>query len=94
MTDNVPIRNGQILQDSLFNELMRVETVQPLADHVWTLGLVDTQSERFRRVMLTPNECRVAEDRRDCHLVVCRDPLQDNPNAPGTCQRPGSFPLA
>ena len=44
---------GQILVGSLFNEPMRVETVRPNGAGVWTVGLVGTQSERFRSVTLT-----------------------------------------
>ena len=43
---------GQILTGSLFNEPMRVETVAAAGAGSWTLGLVGTQSERFRRVSL------------------------------------------
>ena len=41
---------GQILTGSLFHEPMRVETVAATGAAGWTLGLVGTQSERFRRV--------------------------------------------
>ena len=43
---------GQILTGPLFNEPMRVETVSETGAGSWTLGLVGTQSERFRRVAL------------------------------------------
>ena len=43
---------GQILTGSLFNEPMRVETVSATGEASWTLGLVGTQSEHFRRVSL------------------------------------------
>ena len=44
---------GQILTGSLFNEPMRVETVQVSGPASWVVGLVGTQSERFRKVTLT-----------------------------------------
>src|SRR5712692_3059355 len=44
---------GQILVGSLFNEPMRVETVRPNGSGAWTVGLVGTQSEKFRSVTLT-----------------------------------------
>ena len=47
---------GQILTGSLFNEPMRVETVSATGEASWTLGLVGTQSERFRRVSLAAAE--------------------------------------
>jgi len=40
---------GQILTGPLFNEPMRVETVQPNGPASWVVGLVGTQSERFRK---------------------------------------------
>ena len=42
---------GQILTGPLFNEPMRVETVAQTGPS-WTLGLVGTRSERFRKVSL------------------------------------------
>ncbi len=53
MTRLVPISSGQILTGSLFNEPMRVETVQASGPASWVVGLVGTQSERFRKVTLT-----------------------------------------
>ena len=44
---------GQLLSGSLFNEPMRVETVQPSGPDRWVLGLVGVQSEKFRKVTLT-----------------------------------------
>ena len=49
----LPIGPGQILTGSLFNEPMRVETVQANGPASWVVGLVGTQSERFRKVTLT-----------------------------------------
>ena len=43
---------GQILTGALFNEPMRVETVAETGHGSWTLGLVGTRSERFRKVSL------------------------------------------
>lgn len=44
---------GQILTGPLFNEPMRVETVQANGPASWVVGLVGTRSERFRKVTLT-----------------------------------------
>ena len=49
---------GQVLRGSLFSEPMRVETVRQGGDGTWVLGLVGTQSERFRKVTLTANDLR------------------------------------
>src|SRR6266436_2707321 len=53
-----PISPGQILTGSLFNEPMRVETVQANTPASWVVGLVGTQSERFRKVTLTADELK------------------------------------
>ena len=45
-----PPAEGQILTGPLFNEPMRVETVGETGPESWTLGLVGTRSERFRKV--------------------------------------------
>ena len=47
---------GHILVGSLFNEPMRVETVRSTGPESWTVGLVGTQSERFRNVALTAQD--------------------------------------
>jgi superfamily II DNA or RNA helicase len=47
-----PVCVGQTLVGPLFNEPMRVETVSAAGDSSWVVGLVGTQSERFRRVTL------------------------------------------
>ena len=47
---------GQILTGPLFNEPMRVETVAQTSPGSWTLGLVGTRSERFRKVSLAAAE--------------------------------------
>ena len=56
MTDNAVPCPGQILSGPLFNEPMRVETVQQTGPASWVVGLVGLQTERFRRVTLTPAE--------------------------------------
>lgn len=43
---------GQILKGPLFHEPMRVETVRANGPDSWTVGLVGTQSEKFRSVTL------------------------------------------
>ena len=44
---------GQILTGPLFNEPMRVETVQSNGTGSWIVGLVGMNSERFRKVTMT-----------------------------------------
>src|SRR6059036_1556476 len=56
MTRLPPVSPGHILTGSLFNEPMRVETVQANGPASWVVGLVGTQSERFRKVSLTASE--------------------------------------
>lgn len=56
MTGIPPISAGQILTGPLFNEPMRVETVQANGPASWVVGLVGTHSERFRKVTLTADE--------------------------------------
>jgi superfamily II DNA or RNA helicase len=46
------LRVGQTLTGPLFNEPVRVETVAPAGNTSWVVGLVGTQTERFRRVTL------------------------------------------
>lgn len=48
------VRPGQVLTGPLFNEPVRVETVQPAAAGAVTLGVVGLTTERFRKVALTP----------------------------------------
>jgi superfamily II DNA or RNA helicase len=48
------LREGQILSGSLFNEPMRVEKIRANGPAGYVVGLVGTQSERFRTVSLTP----------------------------------------
>jgi superfamily II DNA or RNA helicase len=56
MSSDFALREGQIVKGSLFNEPMRVETVSAGGDGVWTVGLVGTQTERFRKVTLTTRD--------------------------------------
>lgn len=44
---------GQILIGSLFNELMRAESVQIQSESSWVLRLVGAKAERFGRVTLS-----------------------------------------
>src|SRR5258708_39368659 len=48
-----PLTVGQDVIGPLFNEPMLVETLQPSGPTSWTVGLVGTESERFRRVTLS-----------------------------------------
>lgn len=50
------IKEGQILTGPLFNEPMRVESIQANGPGNLVLGLVGTRSERFRRVTLSPED--------------------------------------
>lgn len=50
---NKVLKEGQILTGPLFNEPMRVETAAPQSPGHWTVGLVGTKSETFRKVTLT-----------------------------------------
>src|SRR5690348_3334193 len=57
MTEKLPVPCvGQVLVGSLFNEPMRVETVQASGTSNWTVGLVGTNSERFRKVAITADD--------------------------------------
>ncbi len=56
MSDQQALREGQIVTGPIFDEPMQVETVGPAGADAWTLGLVGTRSERFRRVTLTASE--------------------------------------
>src|SRR5688572_1323809 len=57
MADNT-LKPGQILTGSLFSEPMRVETVRPHGNDAWMVGLVGTETERFRSVTLTAHDLR------------------------------------
>jgi superfamily II DNA or RNA helicase len=54
---------GQILVGRLFSEPMRVETAAQMGDGTWRLGLVGTQTERFRSVTLSATELSTLEAR-------------------------------
>ena len=56
MADERPFHAGQILTGPLFNEPVRVETVRANGLDTWVVGLVGTQSERFRSVTLTSRD--------------------------------------
>ncbi|HYS04427.1 MAG TPA: helicase-related protein [Candidatus Dormibacteraeota bacterium] len=56
MTAATRISPGQVLTGPLFNEPMRVETVQGNGPESWVVGLVGAQSERYRKVTLTTAE--------------------------------------
>src|SRR3990167_8981434 len=56
MSNQQPIHEGQILTGALFNEPMRVETVRTNGPDTWAVGLVGTQTERFRKVTLTSGD--------------------------------------
>ena len=53
-----PLNPGQILTGSLFNEPMRVETVETGGSESWIVGLVGAHTERFRRVTLTSDDLK------------------------------------
>ena len=58
MSERPTVVEGQVLTGPLFNEPMRVETVQSNGPASWVVGLVGTQSERFRKVTLTADELK------------------------------------
>ncbi|MFH0990330.1 MAG: helicase-related protein [bacterium] len=47
---------GQILTGNLFNEPVRVVTVQPNGINIWVVGVVGTKSERFRTITLSSDD--------------------------------------
>ncbi|NLN59465.1 MAG: DUF3883 domain-containing protein [Deltaproteobacteria bacterium] len=57
-TSRDSIHEGCTLTGSLFNEPMRVETVRTGNDGTWTVGLVGTHTERFRKVTLTKQDIK------------------------------------
>ncbi len=64
---NAPFQPGQTLIGPLFSEPVRVETVGHAGADAWAVGVVGTQTERFRRVTLTTadvSSIRIVEDRR------------------------------
>jgi len=56
MSIEAPLQEGQILTGALFNGPMRVETVRANGPDTWAVGLVGTQSERFRKVTLSSQD--------------------------------------
>jgi len=55
--ESIPaLRSGQILKGPLFNELMRVETVEAIDEGYWAVGLVGTKSSQHREVFLSARE--------------------------------------
>jgi superfamily II DNA or RNA helicase len=56
MTRASALSPGQVLTGALFNEPMRVETVQANGPSSWVVGLAGIQSERFRKVTLTATD--------------------------------------
>ncbi len=56
MSDEHPIREGQIVTGSLFSEPMRVETVRINGAGSWTVGMAGLQTELYRKVTLTAKE--------------------------------------
>jgi superfamily II DNA or RNA helicase len=56
MTDTALLHPGQLLTGPLFSEPMRVETVQQNGAENWVVGLVGTQTERFRKVTLSATD--------------------------------------
>lgn len=53
---HLALREGQVLTGPLFNEAVRVETVQENGSDTWIVGVVGVDSERFRRVALTAQD--------------------------------------
>ena len=56
MSAGVGMREGQVVSGPLFNEPMRVETVQDHGDGTWVVGLVGMRTGLFRRVTLTADD--------------------------------------
>ncbi len=55
---DVTLKPGQLLTGSLFSEPMRVETVRSHGNDAWVVGLVGTETERFRSVTLTVHDLK------------------------------------
>lgn len=53
LTMGTELKQGQIVSGRLFSEPMRVETVSNTTDGTWRVGLVGTQTEKFRSVSLS-----------------------------------------
>ncbi len=56
MADQIIPSEGQILKGDLFDEPMRIVTVQQRGEGTWVLGLVGVRTERFRQVTLGDND--------------------------------------
>ena len=54
MTETTEIQEGQVLRGSLFNEPMRVETVNRNGSGSVSAGLVGLRSSQFRKLSLDP----------------------------------------
>ncbi len=50
------LQAGQILIGPAFNEPVRIETIRPEGNESWTIGVVGTRSEQFRRVTFTKEQ--------------------------------------
>ena len=57
------LKSGHILTGPLFSEPMRVKTVSQENQNTWKLGLIGTQSERFRNVTLNSDDIRLLDIR-------------------------------
>ncbi len=51
-----PIHEGCVITGSLFNEPVRVVTMRASGDGAWVVGVVGTQTERYRKVTLTTRD--------------------------------------
>ena len=58
MTEELPIREGQVVTGALFSEPMRVETVRSNGPGSWVAGMVGMHTERFRKVSLTAEDIK------------------------------------
>ncbi len=56
MSENQPLREGQIVTGLLFSEPMRVVMVRADGPDTWVVGLVGTRTEHFRLVILTSRD--------------------------------------
>ena len=56
MNQPFSIQEDQIITGPLFNEPMRVETAHEGSSGSWTVGLVGTQTDLFRKVTLTAED--------------------------------------
>jgi len=56
MKPELSLHERCIVSGPLFNEPMRVETIRDNGDGTWTVGLVGTKTEHFRKVTLTARD--------------------------------------